>query len=255
MGFVFKRIFVLSVILFLTQPYYVHAQANQHSGRGLQEWILEGSTDFVEGLGVADYSRFNPEKSWKEALENAVTDLNSNHSLIVSHYGYRIGSGPLRIRSNFAIRTFLDSTQVAVIDSARWRGRAFIRVKPKTALSDSLLYPNRKFRPVEQGGTVDTANVDNSQWLLSTGSTPSINSNWYMSATKAKQDALRKLAESLAVKVTSETHSKGDMSMGFYSFSTLFAFQRIRVLKREFGSDSTRVQVAVSPWEVKKMMD
>lgn len=228
--------------------------SSPQSSDALQNWIFESTTSDVEGLGVANYSQFNPEKSWSEALQRAVSDLNANHSLIVSHYGYRIGRGPLRIRSDYAMRTFFDSTKVTVIDSARWKGRAFIRVKPATALPDSLLYPNERFRAVDQN-RIQTVNNDSHQWLLSTGSTPRIDSNWYMSITKAKQDALRKLAEDLTIKVTSETYSKGATTMSYYSFSTLFAFQRVRVLKREFNTDSIRVQVAIHPREIKKLMD
>lgn len=244
--------------LFLIITSGLKAQTNPStysSGKAIPpHWIFDGTTDDVEGMGVADYSQFNPKKSWQEALENAVNDLNANHSLIVSYYGYKIGRGPLRIRSNFAIRTFLDTTQVTVLDSARWKGRAFLRVKPTTAITDSILYPKGKFHTVGQS-SADTTKYEGGQWLLSTGSTPSIHSNWYMSVTKAKQDALRRLAEDLSIKVKTETYSIGQTSRSYYNFSTLYAFQRIRVLKREFGTDSVKVQIAVNPNEVKTLME
>lgn len=255
---IFTQIVLCLSFIFLVAVFPAQSQTTNHPSSsnlsGSQNWIFQGTTSEVEGMGVADYSRFNPEKSWKKALRNAVNDLNANHSLIVSYYGYRIGRGPLRIRSNYAIRTFLDTTQVTVIDSALWKGKAFIRIKPTTALSDSVIYPGEEFHSVNK--TVkDTASIRNRQWLVSTGSTPSINSNWYMSVTKAKQDALRRLAEDLSVKVKSETYALGETSRNYYNFSTLYAFQRIRVLKREFGSDTVKVKVAVNPQEVKMLMD
>lgn len=253
-----KRIILSCVILCLAWTSAVLAQTTTYAPSPTnttpQNWILEGTANEIEGLGVADYSKFNPEKSWKEALQNAVSDLNANHSLIVSHYGYRIGRGPLRIRSDYAMRTFLDTTQVTVLDSARWKGRAFIRIKPRTAVHDSILYPTEKFQPIDQS-PADTTKFSGGKWLMSTGSTPRIDSNWYMSVTKAKQDALRKLAEDLSVKVSSETYQKGETSRRYYNFSTMFSFQRIRVLKRIFNPDSIKVQVAVNPDEVKMLMD
>lgn len=248
-------VFLLGIIAYLALTSSAYGQTIDYALKNnpTGSWIFNGTADEVEGLGVADYSKFNPEKSWGEALENAVDDLNANHSLIVSHYGYKIGRGPLRIWSDYAIRTFLDTTQVTVLDSARWNGRAFIRVKPSKMISDSILYPSRKFRPVDQN--LNTANLSGGQWLVSTGATPRIDSNWYMSVTKAKQDALRKLAEDLSVKVSSETLTKGETSLRFYSFSTMFSFQRIRVLKRIFNEDSIKVQVAVHPYEVKRLME
>lgn len=252
------KLVTLSGVILLLHPANIYAQtttfAPSSTNTTPENWILEGTSVEVEGLGVADYSKFNPEKSWNEALENAVNDLNANHSLIVSHYGYKIGSGPLRIRSNYAIRTFLDTTQITVLDSARWKGRAFIRVKPTTALHDSILYPNEKFQSIDHS-PVDTSKFAGGHWLLSTGATPRIDSNWYMSVTKAKQDALRKLAEDLAVEVFSETYQKGETALRYYKFSTMYAFQRIRVLKRVFNPDTIKVQVAISPKEVKRLMD
>lgn len=251
-----KRFFSFGIFFFLLGILTAHSQTSYYSSsnENPQSWIFEEATEEVEGLGVAAFSRFNPEKSWKKALENAVTDLNANHSLIVSHYGYQIGQGPLRLRSDYAIRTFWDTTQVTVIDSARWQGQAFIRVKPPEPLPDSLLYPNMNLEYL----TDSLASQNNSyqgRWLLSTGSTPKIDSNWNKSVTKAKQEALRKLAEDLSVKISTEIYSTGETSRRYYNFSTLFAFQRIRVLKRSFQSDSVKVQVAVNPKEVKMLMD
>lgn len=222
-----------------------------------RDWIFNGYSDGIKGIGIAPYNHFDPDKAWEKAIKNGINDLNANHSLIVYSYGKQIGRGPLRTDTNFAIRNLLDSTQVSVVDSARWKGRAFVLVKPTVSVSDSVIYPQGDFRtPDSDLITRRTVKLDSGRsWLESTGSIPSINSNWYMSITKAKQEALRKLAENLAVEVSTETYARGRSSRRYYSFSSMIAFQRIRILKRTFGSDSVTVKVAVDPREVKMMMD
>ena len=220
------------------------------------KWILDGYSKGVKGIGVATYSSFNPEKAWREALKNAVNDLNANHSMIVHSYGKQVGRGPLRLESKYAIRSFVDTTQVAVVDSAQWKGRAFVLVEPSNPVPDSTIYPQGNFRTVEKP-TIDSSGVSQKgkRWLHSTGSTPRIDSNWYMSITKAKQDALRRLAEHLATEVSTETYTKNATSRRYYSFSSMFAFQRIRITERIFTSDTVKVKVAVKPSEVKMLME
>jgi len=221
-----------------------------------QKWILNGYDNGVKGIGVATYSSFNPKKAWKQATENAVNDLNANHSMIVYSYGKQVGRGPLRIESNYAIRSFVDTTEVTVVDSTQWKGRAFVLVKAHNPVPDSTIYPKADFRTIEQP-TIDSSRVtqSNGKWLHSTGRTPRIDSNWHMSITKAKQDALRRLAEHLATEVSTKTYTKGATSRRYYSFSSMFAFQRIRVIKRTFAPDTVTVEVAVNPDEVKMLME
>lgn len=220
----------------------------------LRDWVFDGSSESIKGLGIASYSIYNPEKSWKEALQNGVEDLNANHSLIVYHYGRQVGRGPLRTDSEYAIRSFLDTTQVTVVDSTRWKGRAFVLVEPTTAVPDSVIYPGEGFRKFEKNVSDSIANTSG-RWLQTTGSTPRIDSNWHMTFTKAKQKALRELAEYLATKVSTETYQKGATSRRYLNYSTMIAFQRIRTLKRTITSDSAKVEVAIDPKDIKILME
>jgi hypothetical protein len=247
--------YILLFCLFLILPFNVTGQADgrQHH-QPPKEWIQKGSTEGVMGLGVAPYSSFNPDKAWKEALQNGIEDLNANHSMIVYHYGYQVGRGPMRTRSRYAIRNFLDSTQVAVVDSARWKDKAFVWIKPTNTVPDSVIYPSGNFRDLNEE-VASSVSSPSGQWLQWTGRTPRIDSNWHMAITKAKQDALRRLAGYLATRVSTKTYSKGASSRRYLSFSTMFAFQRVRVLQRTFNPDSVKVKVAVDPREVKMLME
>lgn len=221
-----------------------------------KKWIFSDRNNSVEGLGIADYSRFNPTKSWNKAFEYALQDLNANHSLLVYHSGYQIGRGPLRTRSNYAIRNLLDSTQVSIVDSARWEGRAFLLVEPKSTVPDSLIYPEKNYKAVPDSVTSKSASSSQAnQWMRTKGSAARINSNWNMSITKAKQKALRNLAEHLAVRVSTETYSKGERQRRYYKFSTVYAFQRIQTINRSFDADSFRVELAVDPNEIKMLIE
>ncbi|WP_441000727.1 hypothetical protein [Fodinibius sp. SL11] len=247
---------MLFFFLFFTS---LNAQT-QHNEKNIaasaKDWMFNGNSKKIQGIGIADYSQFNPEKSWNKAFEYAVQDLNANHSLLVYHYGYQIGRGPLHKRSNYAIRNFLDSTQVSVVDSARWKGQAFLLVEPKISLPDSLIYPSRKFKTVHDSITNKTAvSSQPDQWIRTMGATPRINSNWNMSITKAKQKALRNLAEDLAVKVTNETYSKNNVQRRYYNFSTVYAFQRIKAINRSFDADSFKVELAIDPNEIKMLLE
>lgn len=248
----------ISLFFFDSQLMYAQMPSQNQFPEQPKNWIFKGNAQKVQGIGIVDYSRFNPDKSWEEAFELAIDDLNANHSLLVYHSGYQIGQGPLRTRSNYAIRTILDSAQVAVVDSARWNGRAFILIEPKNPVSDSIIYPDKKFETVDDTLLESPSNSSENttqQWIRTVGSAPRINSNWNMSVTKAKQNALRNLAEDLAVKTSTEIYSKNNVQRRFYNFSTTYAFQRIKTLKRSFNTDSVKVQLAVDPQEVKMLLE
>jgi hypothetical protein len=252
-----SRVLVALIVLLIGWNSSSAQQAKKTSSQHVPtQWILNGYSNGVKGMGVAPYSKFNPEKAWKEALSKGVDDLNANHSMIVYSYGKKVGRGPWRFESNYAIRSFLDTTQVSVVDSARWKGRAFVLIEPTNAVPDSTIYPNQKYRTLEKS-TFSSSGISRADegWLHSTGATPRIDSNWFMSFSKAKQDALRRLAEYLATQVSTETYSKNNITMQYSSFSSMFAFQRIKVLSRSFTPDSVKVEIAVKPHEVKKLME
>lgn len=262
-AFTFNPLICGFMSLIFIVPFLLSAPAN---GQGFKKeaeiasspkkWIFNGRSSTVQGLGIANYSRFNPTKSWKKAFDYALQDLNANHSLLVYHSGYQIGQGPLRTRSNYAIRNLLDSTQVSIVDSARWEGRAFLLVEPKSAVPDSLIYPKRNYKTVHDSVTSKPAvSSPKDQWVHTTGSAARINSNWNMSITKAKQKALRNLAEHLAVRVSTETYSKGQRQRRYLKFSTVYAFQRIQTINRSFDADSFRVELAVNPNEIKMLIE
>lgn len=244
------------LLAFLFFSFTAMAQTTQSpESSAPRDWIRSGKMDGVKGLGIATYSRFNPQKAWREAFKKGVNDLNANYSLLVHSYGKQVGRGPLRLRADYAIRSFVDTTQVSVVDSVRWKGRAFMLVESTEALSDSVLYPSGNFSSVidssDSTGTFNKSGI----WLHTTGSTQRIDSNWFYSLTKAKQDAVRQLAEDLAVKISTETYTKNQTSRRYLNFSTMFAFQRIHVVKRIFQPDSIKVQLAIKPHHVKELID
>lgn len=247
----YRRLILLTIFLGLS--FTVLGQTP--SQKAPQQWILNGYSEGIKGIGIAPYSSFNPEEAWKKAIQNGINDLNANHSLIVYSYGHQIGRGPLRTESEYAIRSILDTTQVTVVDSTRWKGKAFVLVEPTVSVADSIIYPQGKFRTPGDSTMRSLETSTSGQWLQTTGATQQIDSNWYMSITKAKQQALRKLAEDLAVKVSTKTYSQGTTSRRYYSFSSMVAFQRIRVLKRSFKGDSVKITIAVNPREVKILME
>lgn len=247
---------LISLFFFDSQLLYGQMPSQNQFPEQAKNWIFKGNTKNIQGIGITDYSRYNPDKSWEEAFKLAIDDLNANHSLLVYHYGYQIGRGPLRMRSNYAIRTILDSTQVAVVDSARWNGRAFLLIEPQSPVSDSIIYPDKEFETVNDTLLQPVSNsTSTTQWIRTVGSAPRINSNWNMSVTKAKQNALRNLAEDLAVKTSTEIYSKNNVQRRYYNFSTIYAFQRIKTLERSFNTDSVRVQLAVDPKEIKMLLE
>lgn len=213
-----------ALILPLLLPGSTNAQSfnsKEDNVPSAKRWIFNGNPKKVQGIGIANYSQFNPAKSWDEAFEYALQDLNANHSLLIYHFGYQIGRSPLHTRSNDAIRNFLASTQVAIVDSVRWEGQAFLLVEPKSQIPDSLIYPERDFKPVEDSLTKHSANASSTnQWIRTSGSAARINSNWNISITKAKQNALRNLAEDLAIQVRIETYSQNNVQRRYYNFST-----------------------------------
>lgn len=125
-------------------------------------------------------------------------------------------------------------------------------VKAQKPLSDPTIYPKRDFEVIDDSVlNTNSTNSNNSQWIKTSGSAAKINSNWNMSVTKAKQKALRNLAEELAVKTSVEVYSENDVSRRHYNFSTVYAFQRVKTVQRAFEVDSFRVQLAIDPEEIK----
>lgn len=250
------HIVILIFILGFCTSSIAQTEQNESIDNNTKEWIFSDTADNIQGIGMADYSQFNPDKSWNKAFKYALVDLNANHSLLVYYYGSQIGQGPLRTRSEYGIRNLLDSTHVTIVDSARWNDRAFMLLEPKTPLPDSVVYPQKEFRTVNDSIAQDVESDDTTnQWIHTYGSSPTISSNWHISATKAKQNALRNLAEDLAIKISTETYSSNNTLRRYYNFSTVFSFQRIKILKRSFDQDSFRVQVAVDPEEIKVLLE
>lgn len=244
-----RRILILVILTGIHTS--VMGQPIATSGQSsMPEWLAKGVPHTTVGIGIAPYSSFNPAKAWREAFYNGIEDLNANHSMVVYSYGHQIGRGPLRLRSNFAIRTLIDSAKTTVIDSIRWKDRAFLLIKPTNIVPDSIIYPENS-RELQRSHFPS----DDSALLQSRGSSPRIESNWNLSFARAKQNALKQLAERLSVEVSTETYAKGGVSRRYYSFSSMFAFQRIRVLQRTIGKDSISVQVAVKPNNVKILMN
>ncbi len=86
---------IIFSVLFSTSVNSQSFQKEVKIAQNAEKWIFNGDSNITQGIGIADYSRFNPEKSWNEAFDRALQDLNANHSLLVYHFGYQIGRGPL----------------------------------------------------------------------------------------------------------------------------------------------------------------
>lgn len=252
-----SKYFFLSIVGLLLSN-IVNAQNTQDYGQAAPGWLYRNASSKTVGIGIAPYTSFKPSKGWDKAIRRGIQDLNANYSMIVYSYGYQVGRGPLRLRSNFAIRTLLDSTNIAVTDSALWKGKAFVQLKSKKTLGDSVLYPENEAASVTDqilnNKEVSEKPEDNA-WLKYWGTASRVESNWNLSVSKAKQDALRKLAEKLSVEVSAETYAVDGTSRRYYNFQTMIAFQRVQVLRRLFTKDSLEVQIAVGRKDIRMLME
>lgn len=219
-------------------------------------WISNGTLK-LRGVGVADYTRFDKEGSWNKAIRKAVVDLNANIRILVHSYGYQIGRGPMRYRQKFGINSVFDTTDVVPTDSVIWKDWAFVRVKSKHPIPDSVLQKISTYEPVSDTLIQDAlgSRGEKDKWVSSTGSSDRLRSNLHKSITKAKQDALRRLAEDITIKVNTSTHYQADRSHSDYQYSTTFGFQNVRVINRKFKKDTVMVTVALRSHDVISLVE
>lgn len=85
---------------------------------------------FTHGVGIAERSSYYPDRSYRQARERAVEDLNANTMTLVSVEYFSLGAAEPRRHAEVAIEQIYSEERVTPVDSARAGGRVYYLVAP-----------------------------------------------------------------------------------------------------------------------------
>jgi hypothetical protein len=210
-------------------------------------WFYEGYP-YVHGIGIAPYSKYNPEKGFREAKAKAVEDLNA--IMTSAHLeSFHVTRSSIQRDFEFAINSYYDTTSAVAVDSAIQGRFAYYLVRADTIgqmLPDVVLEADQQasdwtgdyFNPLETDG-----------YYIAAGMAERSNYVPYRSWTKAKMDALNKLAHYLSTTVQNRQQAyDDDYSSSYESITYLYSkaiFRRIFTVKRREKDGQNFVLIAV----------
>ena len=235
---------------------YTSESTGSHNYRSstLPGWFANGRTE-PHGIGIAWYSRFNPQKGFKEAFQYAIEDLNSNIMTSVYLESYSKSAYNTHYSDEYAITQFLDTTTVVHVDSTVVNNWAYCLVKPDPeaiASNDSIEVPQRFYKrepisspPIAGWTKSDFQPGQEGDIYYAAGSHRTSKYNPYKSWTKAKLEALSSLSRYLSLNIqTTSKQLNRESSEITYTYSRCI-FNNIRVIGRKSTDENVFVLVAV----------
>lgn len=241
---------LLSVIL-LTSLINIGCKAQ---GSSVATAIQSGSVTTVpspaviHGAGFARLSNYNPDRSFREARTNAVTDLEASilTSVYLEYYGTDSQS---RLKAEFGISDTILTSQIAVVDSA--------------IVGDWAVYFIRDIEKSENFPSGIIERALNTNWAYELFEPRNINGYWVSSGlneqtrfnpdrgwTKAKQNALQNLSEYLHTSVQSLERAYNDDLSSVHYVTSKHVFNSIGVIGRKLVDGTYHVLVIVKEQDI-----
>ncbi len=202
------------------------------------------SPSIVHGAGFARLSNFNPSRSFQEAKENAITDLEASilTSVYLEYYG--TDDTPSRLKSEFGISDSLLTSQIAIVDSLQVDEWAIFFIKD---VNNTTQFPSSL-----------TNSISGLSWDQELFEPRKINGYWIASGlheqtrfnpdrgwTKAKQNALQNLSEYLNTSVQSLQRTYDNDLSSVHYVTSKHIFNNIGVLGRQMRDGVYYVLVVV----------
>ena len=203
----------------------------------------------IHGAGFARLSNYNPDRSFKEARQNAITDLEASilTSVYLEYYG--TDDTQSRLNAEFSISDSIRSYQIEVIDSAIVGDWAVFFIRDS---ENSGSFPSN---------VIETAQSLN--WSYELFEPRNINGYWVSSGfyqqtrfnpdrgwTKAKQNALQNLSEYLNTKVQSLERVYNDDLSSVHYVTSKHVFNNIGVIGRKMMDDKYHVMIIVGDRDI-----
>ena len=241
---------LLSTILFIS-IFQISCKAQGSSVATIIEsnsQITVPSPETVHGAGFARLSNYNPDRSFKEAKENAVTDLEASilTSVYLEYYGTDATS---RLKAEFGISDSILTSQIAVVDSAIVGDWAVFFIRD---INKNFNFPSAAIQ-----------NALNTNWAYELYEPRKINGYWVSSGmneqtrfnpdrgwTKAKQKALQNLSEYLNTSVQSLERAYNDDLSSVHYVTSKHVFNNIGVIGRKMVDGTYHVLIIVSEQDI-----
>ncbi len=206
------------------------------------------SPGIIHGVGFARLSNYNPGRSFREAKNNAITDLEASilTSVYLEYYGTDAQS---RLEAEFGISDSILTSQIAVVDSA--------------IVGDWAVY---FIRDIEVESSIPNSVIEqalNTNWAYELYEPRKINGFWVSSGineqtrfnpdrgwTKAKQKALQNLSEYLNTSVQSLERAYNDDLSSVHYVTSKHIFNNIGVIGRKMIDGSYHVLVIINEQDI-----
>lgn len=238
----FTLIFLTGSILLTSCRSSKSATVTQ-SSNDLQKVQPVSSPSKIHGAGFARLSNYNPDRSFKQAKQNAIVDLEA--ALLTSVYLEYYGNNTIssRLRAEFAIADDLNEFEYIAIDSLVVGEWAVYFVSE----------PNATSLPLKT-----VAKAQNSSWTapyfephmidgfwIGSGSHPQTRFNPNRGWTKARQEALKNLSEYLNTKVQALERTYDNDYSSVHYVTSKHVFQSIGVIDRLQVDDEYHVLIMI----------
>ena len=201
------------------------------------------SPNIVHGAGFAKLSNYNAERSFKEARQNAIIDLEA--SLLTSVYLEFYGTdAKSRLKAEFSISDTINASQIAVIDSTIVEDWAVYFIRDN---KDTIHFPSEI---IEQALSTNWNNElyeprNIAGFWISSGMSKETPFNPDRGWTLAKQHALQNLSEYLKTRVQSLERTYDDTLSSVHYVTSKHIFNSIGVIGRKKLEDTYYVMVIV----------
>lgn len=184
---------------------------------------------YVHGAGISRLSSYYPERSYENALEKAIEDLNSNTRVLITVETFAYGAGPPRTFSEVAIDDVYSEKEVLRVDSLVSNGHVFYLV------SDSL--GSRNPIPDRQALSEDFITSNNAtrvgEFWYAAGQAELSQISVYRSWVRAKKAALINMGAGLTTLVQSLHKTDGIFDAGSIRYTrSQVMLNNVHIVKR-----------------------
>ncbi len=203
----------------------------------------------VHGIGFARLSSYNPNRSFREARQNAITDLESSRltSVYLEYYG---DDGiQSRLRAEYGISDTIQPSEYSVLDSLTIDDWAVYYLADETGLSS---FPPRLIAKAQNTNWTQEffePQLIDGYWIAS-GHYPQTRFNPNRGWTKAKQHALKNLSEYLNTKVQALQRSYNDDFSEVHYVTSKHVFNSIGAIDRIMMDKSYHVLIMIRESDV-----
>jgi hypothetical protein len=215
---------------------------------GFPDWFSEGYP-YIHGIGVAPYSSYNPQGSYDKAKARAVQDLNANIMTSAHLETFSVTRKRTKRDFEFAIQDYYSDSTAVPVDSLVRDDMVYYLVRPDT-INQMLPSPLLKYENSANGWTDDYFNpTERGDYYIAAGFAKHSNFAPFKSWTKAKLNALNKLAHYLSTSVQNrETLFDDDYNSRYEAITYQYSkaiFRNIYLVERTQIDGHNYVMIAV----------